>query len=240
MTLLLNRFDLSPRFPTLRHDPKLISEVEDLRLAVSEDPNGADKVFVVIYKGQVISGVSFSEPNYPREEDNARDRRNAAYTSLSYAASYLMAATPVFADRAILVGKMVALYTMTNMHDDYNDDRITQRLQEDPRKAHNASDCKLDALALLSELYHVCPTFDSKGIVSQYENVKLNVLTLWGIEKIRYTLTAKGGTYTLTAHVDVGFEEDARDTVDNFMSQFEFPLQSIPVDSNEEKEGEDA
>ncbi|QOC54534.1 hypothetical protein pSALSNUABM04_074 [Salmonella phage pSal-SNUABM-04] len=238
MTLLLNRFDLSPRYPTLRHDPKLIAEVEDIRLAVSEDPNGEDKVFVVIYKGQVISGVSFSKPGYPRDEDNQREQRNAAYTALSYASSYLMAVTPVFADRAVLVGRMVALYTLTNMDEFYNDDRITQRLQEDPRKAHNASDCKLDALALLSELYHVCPTFDNNGIVAQYENVKLNVLALWGIEKIRYKLTAKGGTYELTAYVDVGFEEDSRDTVDNFMSQFEFPLQSIPVDQKEEGEDE--
>lgn len=237
MTMLLKYFDLSPRFPTLRNDPKLIAQVEDLTFAVSEA--GDENVFVVIRDGKIIAGVNHQKSGYPREEDNQRDYRNAGYTAISYAASYLMASTPRFCDRAIHIAHLVALFTKVNELEQFNDERVTQRLKEDPRKATNPSDCKLDALALLSELYHVFPTFDNTGIATQYENVKLNIITYWGIEKIRYRLLAKGGTYELSAHVDIGFEEDAETAVDNFMAEFEFPLQSIPVDKQNENEGED-
>lgn len=238
MTMLLKYFDLSPRWPTLRNDPNVIAQMADLTFAVSEDPKGTERVFVVIRNGKIISGVSHSDSGYPREEDNQREYRNAAYTAISYAASYLMSTTLLFAERAVVIGNLVALYSKVNALEKYKDDRVTQRLIDDPRKATNPSDCQLDALAMLSEIWHVFPTFDNTGLATQYENVKLNVVTLWGIEKFRYKLTAKGGTYELTAYVDVGFEENVEEKVNNFMADFEIPLQSIPVDTPD-IEGED-
>ena len=238
--LTLAHFNPTVSFPKLKGEYVTVAEHGqcELQRIVTE----STVYFLGVVNGQGVAGscITNNLESYPQvfKEDNLR----SAYTTINRMMSYAVAMTPDIPARLALLAELIELTKVLNALPDYTDERVSARLGADPKAAKlepNPPISDNETVILATELWHVHPAFSEKSGQGTYEGIKLEIMSLWGVEKIRYIITLERGDYKLGTFVDVGFEVDPTPIVNQKLEEFNVIQEFVPFPETVEEADEE-
>lgn len=238
--LTLAHFNPTVSFPQLKGEYVDVVEHGDFKIQRIITENTV--YFLGTVKGQGIAGSSVTNNAKSYPDQFLTDNLRAGYTTISRMMSYVVALNNDIDSRIAQLAELVELTRLLNALPEYKDERVSARLTADPKAVKlepNGPISENDTVITASELWHVHPTFNEKAAQSMYEGIKLEIMALWGVEKVRYIITLERGDYKLGTFVDVGFEEDPTVIVNKKLEEYNVIQEFIPYPEVKEEVDEE-
>lgn len=220
--LTLAHFNLRTVFPRLNGKYETVLQSEHFHLQRVENEHN---VYFLISDNE---GNSLGGGCVEKREGDERIR-GSAYTTMGRAMSTVLATLPDVETRLARLAELVEMVKQLTGLADYSDLRIAARVDgEGQVKLEMGKLSGNDTIAAASELWHVYPTFSEITVKSKYEDIQLELMAFWGIEKIQATVTLNRGDYVLSRKCKVGFAADYTAEIDAALMEFAAVAERIP------------
>lgn len=238
--LTLAHFNPTVTFPKLKGE--YIAVIASENFKIERVVTDGTVYFLGSLNGRGIAGgcINNNSDSYPDvfKEDNMR----CGYTTVSRLLSYVMAMVHDVTERLAYLDELLELTKRLNALPDYEEPRVAARLVSsvaEIKATPHAPMSNNETVVMASEIWHIHPTFNDKLANGKYEDLNLEIMALWGIEKVRYIIGLERGDYKLGTFVDVGFEENPVDIVNAKLAEFNIIQEFVPVPPVSEESDEE-